>query len=849
LGSLHGFFQRGRFDVTSLVHPGAGNCLAVLAYVPALTQGEKENTASPTFICSRGWDWMPKVPGLNMGIYKDVFLSNTGRVSIIDPWIRSDLPTLNQANLSIQTDLANNSAAAVSGVLTGEINPGHIAFSHRVSLNADATTTVRLTSAEIAALHIVHPRLWWPNGYGDPNLYTCRLAFKQGASVSDTKTVSFGIRKYTYDTNNDTLHFHINGVRVFPKGGSWGMAEYLLRCSAKDYDTKLRFHREMHFNMIRNWMGMTADAAFYDACDKYGIMVWDEFWLNSRGQVPSDIPLYNANVIEKIKQVRNHPCVAFWCADNEGTPEPEINDGLIADVHTYDGDDRRYQPNSHANSLSGSGPWHDLPLKQYFVGSHGGGGTNSGYGMRSELGIATFPNFDSVKKFLPKSDWWPKNSVWDQHFWGYAANAWPEAYFTHISNQYGASQGIEEFCNKAQLLNYEAMKALYEGFDDHSDSTASGVLIWMSQSAYPSFVWQTYDYYYDTTGSYWGAKSACEPIHIYWNCNDDRIRVSNTSRMPAYNLTANAWIYNLNGKQKYHQTAKVTSLPYNVATCFTLAYPAGLSDTHFIRLRLTNAAGKTVSDNFYWRAVKGMRFTALNTMPKVNLIAVTHVSTAGGTDTMTAAITNPAASKSVAFAIRPKLVNPATGNEILPVYMTDGYFSLLPGETKTISIQFDHALASAKAPKLVIECYNNDYKSPEVTPGEDIAYKKPVTASSSAPEAPDPNAVVDGDSTTRWSSAYSDPQWICIDLGSTKQIASVMLSWEDSYAKAYQIQVSDDQTNWTTIYQTSDGKGGDVELTGLKGNGRYVRMYGTQRALKYGYSLYEFAVYGPPSAK
>ena len=581
VGALHGFFQRGRFDVTGVVHAGGRNALAVLDSVPNQPPGKGENYSSPALICSVGWDWMPRVPGLNMGIYKGVSLTHTGPVSLADPWVRTDLPTLAQADLSVQVDVENHSESPVNGVLAGVLSPGGITFSQPVTLGAGETRTVTLDSRSVAALRLKHPRLWWPNGYGQPNLYTCRLRFVQSPSltgrggepkragvgssraVSDVKTVTFGVKKYTYDTDHDTLHLHVNGVRVFPKGGSWGMAEFMLRCHDKDYDTKVRFHREMHFNMIRNWMGMTPDDAFYRACDKYGIMVWDEFWLNSSttfGVLPADIPLFNANAVEKIKTFRNHPCIALWCAENEATPPPVINDALRAAVHTYDGDDRYYQENSHAVHLSGSGPWNDLDPKRYFTGVPNGEGQP--FGLRSEIGTATMTSFDSFQKFMPKSHWWPYNELWDQHFLGKSAgNAGPGGYQSDLARRYGAAHGIQEYCAKAQFLNLETMKAIYEGWLDHSDTDASGVLIWMSQSAYPSFVWQTYDYYYDTTGAYWGAKTACEPVHVYWNESDDRIRVVNTSGKDSPGLTAEAWIYNLDGTPKYHRSTAIRFAP------------------------------------------------------------------------------------------------------------------------------------------------------------------------------------------------------------------------------------------------------------------------------------------------
>ena len=714
LGSMHGFFQRGCFDVTALVQIGAKNSLAVLDYLPVLSPivapqtRDKENFSSPAFICTRGWDWMPRVPGLDMGIYKDVYLSTTGNVSLHDPWVRPDKVSPESAELSIATELQNHSSGEVSGQLEGEINPGKITFAQPVTVHAGASQTTTLTSETVAALRLIKPKLWWPNGYGDPNLYTVRLSFRVGNAVSDQKEVTFGVRKYTYDTDNQTLHFHINGIPVFPKGGSWGMAEYLLRCKAKDYDTMVRLHREENFNIIRNWMGMTPDAAFYDACDRNGIMVWDEFWLNSMGGPPRDTDVFEANAVEKIKQFRNHACVCLWCGDNEGTPPAPLNAFLADAVKTYDGGDRNYQPCSNRGNLSGSGPWSDFAPVNYFTGVGIDRIKGVPFGMRSELGIATFTTFDSYKKFMPPETWWPQNAMWDKHFFGRsAAHAGPAGYFERVNKRYGKATGIEDFCRKSQLLNLEAMKAMFEGFLDHSDKDSSGLIIWMSQSAYPSLVWQTFDYYYDLTGAYWGAKTACEPVHVYWNASDDRIRVVNTSGRKVTGLTAEAGIYNLDGTRKAEQKASIDSSPTAVADCFKLDFPADLSSTHFIKLRLLDRGGKVVSENFYWRSTKELDYSDLSNLKPVQLVMRSRSVEAGSATTIIADISNPAGSGTVAFAIRPKLVNADSGLQILPVHMSDGYFSLLPGETRQVTLEFAPASAWGKAPKLDLECWNN----------------------------------------------------------------------------------------------------------------------------------------------
>jgi hypothetical protein len=705
---MHGFILRARFDVTQLVKIGGGNSLAVLDYVP--TFSKKENFSSPAFICSRGWDWMPRVPGLEMGIYKDVYLSATGDLSLKDPWIRTVNASKDGADLSVETEVQNDGSADVTGELAGDIEPGHITFSQPVTIKAGQTQTVSLTAETVAALHVEHPALWWPNGYGQPNLYTMRLTIRAANAVSDQKNVPFGIRKFSYTTDNQTLRFYINGVRVFPKGGSWGMAEYLLRCNAKDYETMVRFHREMNFNIIRNWMGMTPDEAFYGMCDKYGMMVWDEFWLNSMGGPPRDTAVFEANAVDKIKQFRNHACVCLWCGDNEGAPPKPLNDFLADSVKTYDGDDRRYQPCSNRGNLSGSGPWSDFDPVNYFTGARLERIKGMPFGMRSELGTAVFTSFDSFKKFMPQSTWWPQNDMWNKHFFGgSAAHAGPRDYNGDINKRYGKAQGIEDFCRKAQMLNLETTKAMFEGFLDHSDKDAAGLIIWMSQSAYPSLVWQTFDYYYDTTGAYWGAKTSCEPVHIYWNESDDRIRVVNTTGKPVRGLTAEAAIYNLDGSRKLDQTAKVDSSPDAVSDCLTLTYPADLSATHFIKLRLTNAAGQLVSENFYWRGTTHLDYTALSNLKpvKLSIVSKTAAATTPGMVAMAADITNPTDSGTVAFALRPKLVKAGTGDQVLPVYMNDGYFGLVPGETKHITFEFNPTDAGSAAPQLVVECWNN----------------------------------------------------------------------------------------------------------------------------------------------
>ena len=723
VGTMLGFFQRGRFDITALVNRNGKNSLAVLAHLMDVPKEKgpdglwNHNRCSPALLCSRGWDWMPRVPGLNTGILKDVYLTHSGEVSLLNPWIRSDLPKVTEAELSVQTELTNSSPLAVSGKLVGEINPGKIAFARAVILQPNETQTVTLKAADTGTLRIANPKLWWPNGYGDPNLYTCHLEFQVAGKVSDQKTVTFGIKKYAYEVKNDVLFFFVNGTRLFLKGGSWGLPEYLMRNrTTADYEVRVRLQKEQNFNVIRNWMGSVPDEAFYDACDRYGIMVWDEFWLNAHGGDPSDIPVYHANAIEKVKQFRNHPSICFWVAMNEGTPPPPVDGPLAEIIKQHDGNDRQYHSCSNSGNLSGSGPWTNFDPPVYFRGTfvfngeEKPPGKKEPYGMRSELGTAAFTSFDSFQKFIPKDKWWPRNDMWNWHYFGpKARNAFPDNYLYKLGLHYGEPASLEDLCLKAQLFNLETLKAMFEGWLDHTDQNAAGMIIWMSHPAYPCFVWQTYDYYYDTTGAYWGARTACEPVHVFWNSNDDRIRVVNTSGNLVQKLKVDLWVYNLDGTEKGHQEAEGASKPATVADYLTLRVPDGLSPTHFLKLRLTDAAGKVVSENFYWRGTTPLNYFGLSSMKPVKLMVTEPTSQvlANGMNRMSLDITNPANSGAVALAIRPKPVRPSTGKQVLPVFMNDGYFSLIPGETKHLAIEYNPVDAGGEKPKIVLECWNN----------------------------------------------------------------------------------------------------------------------------------------------
>jgi hypothetical protein len=756
IGTIKGIVERGLYDVTSLLNKTSANVILVLVIPPRNDPEHNHplaNWESPTYISSGSWDWMPAVPGLNSGITDTVSITAKGPVCVLDPWIHASMPNKSAADLTVNIHLNNTSPSAVSGTVKFTVNPGHITVTGpRLTLKANSSQTVNYDWTQFSQLHIKNPKLWWPNGYGGKadgtqNLYTCTVRFDvNGVTPSDVVTKTFGIRKITADTTslNGPLRVYVNDVPVLLKGGNWGMSDYMLKSRGKDYDTRIRFHKEMNYNIIRNWTGEVTDEAFYNYCDKYGIMVWDDFWLNNFAQIDS-LDIFKSNAIEKVKKIRDHPSVIIWCGANEGVPGGNPNGPLSniikSAIKDNDGEDRLYLARSNAGEtnpnfsihggsrvLSGSGLWSNTDPKTYFTDPHNGYlFSKDSYGMRSELGTATFVNVESFKKFMPANYWVAptteavnsKTNMWARHYFstdgGLGGGSDPVKYINTINSSYGTATSLEDFCKKAQMQNVETMKAMYESWNDHMWKDASGMLIWMSQSAYPSMIWQTYDYYYDLTGAYFGAKTACEPIHIQWNPATNSVKVINNKPYNITGLTAEASVYNMDGQivPGYSLKKQINVSATSATEAFKAFEKSGdlsiLSQVHFLKLKLFDAKSKLLSENFYWMGNTYLDYTGLNKMPSVgSSLSVSQPVISIAKNRVNKLLKYVIVNNSkttAAFGIRAQLLNNA-GAQLLPALYNDGYFSLMQGEIKTLEVEIDPKLLN-KGYKLQVKAYNN----------------------------------------------------------------------------------------------------------------------------------------------
>lgn len=829
-------FGRGAYDVTAALRRTGDQVLAVkIAPMPRPgSPGDKGSNGSswvdagstmfdnsPTYLAVSGWDWMPAVRDRASGIWDHVRLRSTGAAVLGDVRVDTKVPDPATAEVTLTVPVRNAAATAQRVKVSATFGP--VSVSSTVTVPAGETTDVVFPKQVVK-----NPKLWWPNGYGDPNLYDLTLTAAIGASTSDRRSVKIGLREigYQYDlpiviadgratqtvdlapqnarfvrmlglkratgwgfslwtmsvldssgtdvaqgkaasslsvadgnpperafdgdpntrwtsayednqwlqvdlgtatafekvvltwetayaatfkiqvsADGDTwtdaasvdnspkpLTFLVNGVKIFARGGSWGWDELLRRMTAERTDAVVAMHRDMNFTLIRNWVGSSYRQELFDACDKYGILLWNEFW-DGWSTDPANHDIFLAQAKDTVLRYRHHACATVWFGCNEGTPPPVIDNALRDIVHTNT--DLLYQGNSAGGVITGDGPYYWQDPKRYFTGEATGGKA----GFWSEIGLPTVSVVESMRNLVGKDDpGWPIGAPWFLHDWSTNGNQSPQSYLAAIDARLAPSTSLAEFCRKAQFVNYESMRAIFEAWNAKLWNDATGVLLWMSHPAWHSTVWQTYDYDLDVNGSYYGARKGCEHYHVQADLTTWQVRVVNHTPGALSGVTATARLYGLDGKALGQaQEQKLDVAPISAAAAFGVPFADGLPDLHLLRLTLTDATGAVMSENTYWRYRTDAAMRALNQLPGARL---TTSMRADG-DAYTATIRNDGST--VAAMIRLSLREKNGTDRVLPTRYGDNYFWLLPGESRTVRVEPRRKVSSAR---LLVEAYN-----------------------------------------------------------------------------------------------------------------------------------------------
>jgi hypothetical protein len=724
VGSIKGAFSRGIFDISQDVKPGKMTALAVLVspqphpgepHEHTIRDGVGKNggiTAidGPTFLSTIGWDWLPAIRDRDTGIWQKVFLSASGPVLVKDPLVTTDLPLpkVDSADVAVQARVENVSDVAQKGVLKGSF--GDVSFEQAVEIAPHSSQVVSFDPKTTVVLHVSNPKLWWPNGYGPQNLYDLHLTFEVDKKVSDNRDVSFGIRKFSYSVpDSENLTISVNGVRVFVRGGNWGLDEAMKRNPHERLEAQIRMHQLANMNMIRNWVGQSTSEDFYELCDKYGLLVWDEFFQPnpSDGPDPDDFETYMANVREKILRFRNHASIVLWCARNEGNPPKEIDDALrvlMAELEPT----RLYQANSaDGRGVKSGGPYHWRTPREFYAFNEA---------FKTEIGSVSVPTIESIRGMMPEKDWETTNDDWAEHDFAKGAQQ-GDKYPGIIAARYGKVANLADFVRKSQLGNYEAFRAMYEGRNAKMFAPTTGVMTWMSNPAQPSFVWQIYHHDLEPNSALFAVKKAAEMVHVQLNESNGDVEVINNLPVAMEKRRVHLAIYNLNGVVAMQKDFDVSAAASSVAKVGSVEWPAGLSAVHFVKLELRDVDGKVVSENFYWRALPEHQddLTALNQLSVVALEVSVARRDVGGKSFFDVTLRNPGTQ--IALMTHLQLRRKRSGERVLPVYASDNYVSLVGNETKAITIEVATADLKGEDGLVAVDGWNVDVAAASLARG------------------------------------------------------------------------------------------------------------------------------------
>ncbi|MEU8632567.1 discoidin domain-containing protein [Amycolatopsis sp. NPDC048633] len=847
LGTLSHPFGRGVLDVTAALRRSGDQALAVKISPMPLpgSPGDKSVAGygfvaadstmfqnSPTYLAVSGWDWMPAVRDRASGIWDHVRLRSTGAAVLGDVRVDTKLPNLpdtGAAEVTLTVPVRNAAATAQRVKVTAAFEKVNV--SATVTVPAGQAIDVVFAPSAFPQLRMKNPKLWWPNGYGDPTLHDLTVNAAIGASVSDKRNIKIGLRQMGYqydlpiviranratqtvdlapqtaryvrmqglkratswgfslwtmavvdsktpstdlaqgktatsssvadgnpperafdgdpdsrwtsgyddnqwlqvdlgavtsfdqvvltwetayaltfkiqvsqdgetwidaasvDNSPKPLTFVVNGVKVFARGGAWGWDELLRRMPAERADAVVAMHRDMNFTLIRNWVGSSYREELFAACDKYGILLWNEFWLGWSGD-PANHDIFLAQAKDTVLRYRHHACATVWFGCNEGSPPTVIDDALREIVTTNT--DLLYQSNSAGGVITGDGPYRWLDPKQYFTGEATGGK----YGFWSEIGLPGVSVVESMRNLVGKDDpGWPIGASWFLHDWSTKGNQSPQGYLAAIDARLAPSSSLAEFCRKAQFVNYESMRAIFEGWNTRLWNDATGVLLWMSHPAWHSTVWQTYDYDLDVNGSYYGARKGCEHHHVQADLSTWQVTAVNHTPSALSGAVVTAQLLGLDGKSlAAPQRQTVDVAPVAAGKAFVVPFADALPALHLLRLTLTDAHGAVLSENTYWRYRTDTAMRGLNQLSRTQLSADLRSS---GKDGYTATIRNTG--RTVAAMVRLSLRERNGTDRVLPTLYGDNYFWLLPGESRVVGI---NPQRTVKQPRLSVEAYN-----------------------------------------------------------------------------------------------------------------------------------------------
>jgi exo-1,4-beta-D-glucosaminidase len=741
-----GMFQRFCFDVSPLVAAVESNALAVRIH-PLDTPGDPiheqvgglaggfgpnggdgEILRNVTQYCTIGWDWIAASRDRNVGIWQHVWLEATGAVAVRDPAAFVDLDLdAGTARFTVKTKLQNSGREDTSIELRVHMEPenfkgnGFQFRTHQV-VRGGTSDEIALDAHDHPELVIRDPVLWWPVGYGDQALYRLTVEAWVGGALSSSASANVGIRKVgTHILPSGGRAFSVNGRTIRMTGGAW-IPDFLLSWSAQRYRDEVRLMAEGNHTIVRvNGCGIVPPDVFFDECDRRGLLVWQDFSrtsiasdarkdkLRSNDPLPCDAALLLANMKDCIARVRSHPSLLLWCGCNEAVPQPDFGKPMQNEVLPAADPLGLWLPSSGSDPAwerepirTWSGGLYALALAARYYGLYA---TDEHFTCKNEIGLASPPPINSIRRAIPDFGRPDANSFPLNQAFGYH-DATSEMYrTTHrlIRSQIGEASGINEYLWMADLFNGAGYRNIFEAANQARPRNA-GTHLWKVNAAWPSMMWQVFDWYLRPNAGYYGMRSACKPLHVQYSPVDYSIHVVSTRNAVQRGLSVVATIFDIAGKQLHSQTWSVNADADANTRVGGLPSFVGNGHLCFVGLTLSDAAGREV-DRCVTVLQKDAVWKELLQLAPADVEArvLEHISE-GTETTMRVAIRNVSGVASVNTWV--EVLRGEGGEELLPSFWSNNGLTLLPGESREMTVRFRSNLLRGAEAHLMCEGWN-----------------------------------------------------------------------------------------------------------------------------------------------
>jgi exo-1,4-beta-D-glucosaminidase len=750
--TVQGDYTRYAFDVTRLLRHGR-NALALKLYPnDPFTMFTLDNV-----------DWTQIPPDNDTGIQFPIQLHISGPLGLSDAHVvQHDAADLSRAVLTVKGVVTNYSGHAQSGSVDAAVGTSGFGEggARLIRIAPHTTRTVKFR------LVINHPQVWWPYQMGSQPLYELTMSVRHRGQRPDAESETFAIRTITTRligasplAPHGSRQFLVNGRPFIFRGGGWS-EDLFLRYSAANTAEQITMIKNLGLNGFRT-EGKQMPQNFYEQMDRAGILIdagyqccdgWQIQGSGLRTNHDFEVLYNSARTIGE--NLRNHPSVLnFSWSDNNPTPRQEavslkgfrqadFQDPLIASAEYKSG------PPHLTWSGEKEGPYDWVPPSYWYDTTHYDPGdstrTNVGgaWAFDSEASAGdTVPTLDSIKRFMSpfeqKKLWTSFN--YNQYHLNYEAglpNIQANGGYSFgtlhdfdkaLKARYGPWSSLAGYVEKAQVQDYENVRAEFEAYIDHStrpEAPSTGIDYWQLNKGWPSLLWTLYNHDFDEAGSYFGAKKANESLHALYTYDDRSVAVDNLGPTSEGDLSVESNVYGLDGTLLDHQARSgITLSSQGVATGLlhpnvpAKTKPPTPAQTYFVEVLLLQG-GQVVDRNVYWLSTQQdvvnwkktignpqatMRqyanLTALQALPTADVSVSAHSHAQPGPDganTVTdVTITNTSPGKAVAFFLRADIrrgsgagVLDPGDNEVLPAFWTDNDITLWPGESETLQASY-----------------------------------------------------------------------------------------------------------------------------------------------------------------